>query len=181
VRDDSSVVSKKIEQLSPWVKLETKQVRMGGQNDLQVYHSIGQADYISILAVTEDGRIPIVRQFRPAVEVYTWELPAGLVEEGEAPSDTCRRELLEETGLIAKDVVPLGVWFPDTGRLGNRLHAFFVHASNPDPKFIPESGMSLEFTTSAKLKDSIRAGEFQHLLHVSLLALAELHGLILNG
>ncbi len=42
-----------------------------------------------------------MRQYRPAVERFTWELPAGLLDEGETPADAFRRELMEETGYPA--------------------------------------------------------------------------------
>ena len=68
---------------------------------VQTYHAVGQQDYVAIVARTPDGRIPIVRQYRPALETFTWELPAGLVEHDEDPAESCRRELLEETGYPA--------------------------------------------------------------------------------
>jgi hypothetical protein len=55
-----------------------------------------QQDYIAIVAALPDGRLPIVRQYRPALESFTWELPAGLVESGEDAAACCRRELMEE-------------------------------------------------------------------------------------
>ena len=74
----------------------------------QIYHAVEQADYISIVALTRDGKIPIVRQYRPAIEAFAWELPAGLVDPGEDPAEGCRRELLEETGLTARTIHRLG-------------------------------------------------------------------------
>ena len=56
----------------------------------QIYHAVGQLDYLAILARTPDGRIPLVRQYRPALEAFTWELPAGLVENGEDPARPAR-------------------------------------------------------------------------------------------
>ena len=44
----------------------------------QTYHAVEQADYIAIVAVTRGGKIAIVRQYRPALEAFAWELPAGL-------------------------------------------------------------------------------------------------------
>jgi len=55
----------------------------------QTYHAVSQQDYLAILALTPDGRIPIVRQFRPALEAFTWELPAGLLEPGEDAGAGC--------------------------------------------------------------------------------------------
>jgi ADP-ribose pyrophosphatase len=46
-----------------------------------------------------------VRQFRPALEAFSWELPAGLVDPGES-LDRARRELAEETGLAVRSIPP---------------------------------------------------------------------------
>src|SRR5215472_13148091 len=96
------------------------------------------ADYISIVALTPSGKIPIVRQYRPALEAFAWELPAGLVDPGEDPADGCRRELLEETGFTARAVHALGENSACTGRLNNRIHNFFVEAGERTRAFEPE-------------------------------------------
>ena len=52
-----------------------------------------------IVPVTEDGRVLLVRQFRPALERYTWEIPAGQKDTAEEDPALCaKRELREETG-----------------------------------------------------------------------------------
>ncbi|HET7383620.1 MAG TPA: NUDIX hydrolase [Pseudolabrys sp.] len=93
-----------------------------------------------MVARTPDGMIPIVRQFRPALESFTWELPAGMVDKGEPAAECCRRELLEETGFPARTVHALGCYAPCTARLSNRLHSFFVETvTNRRPKLVPSS------------------------------------------
>ncbi len=155
-----------------------KEVEFAPGKEVEVYHCLTQPDYVAILARTSCGLIPVVRQYRPAVEAYTWELPAGLLEEGENPEDACRRELKEETGLDAKEIAYLGCYYPDTGRLENRLHAFFVSASNPDPEFAPETGMSVHFFNGKKVRDIILSGEFRHQLHLGIFAVASLMGFV---
>ncbi len=137
---------------------------------------MAQPDYVAILAKTSNGLFPLVRQYRPAVEAYTWELAAGLLEKGESPEDACRRELREETGLHAEKVTYLGCCYPDTGRLENRLHAFFVITSEPDPGFAPEPGLSVSFVNAQTLRDLILSGEFRHQLHLGLFTLASIMG-----
>jgi 8-oxo-dGTP pyrophosphatase MutT (NUDIX family) len=110
----------------------------------QIYHAVEQADYVSIVALTDGGKSPIVRQYRPAIEAFSWELPAGMVDPGESPIDCCRRELLEETGLIARRIEQLGENSPCTGRLNNRIYSFFVEAGERIDGFKPEAGLTVK-------------------------------------
>jgi 8-oxo-dGTP pyrophosphatase MutT (NUDIX family) len=103
------------------------------------------------------------------------------VEDGEDPEETCRRELKEEAGLEAERIVRLGSCFADTGRFENRLHAFFVEASDPAPDFVPEPGIELVFVDAGTLRDYILAGRFQQQMHVGVLAQASLMGIRWEG
>ena len=67
-----------------------------------------------------------MRQYRPAVEERTLELPSGHVDPGETPIAAATRELMEETGYVADKIEEIGVIRPDTGRLSNRLWCFFA-------------------------------------------------------
>ena len=95
--------SRRTTAVSPWMSIIAREVEFSRGEKPQIYHAVEQADYISIVALTPGGKIPIVRQYRPALEAFSWELPAGLVDPGESPADACRRELLEETGLTARN------------------------------------------------------------------------------
>src|SRR5262249_18088057 len=82
---------------TPWFDLVAKSIDAG---DLPHY-SIATKDYVSIVALTAEGHLLLVRQYRPAVEQVTLELPCGHVEPGETPEEAARKELLEETGYVA--------------------------------------------------------------------------------
>ena len=166
------ILSRHETRISSWVRLVAKEVEFD-DGRIETYHMIGQNDYVAILAKTEGGLIPIVRQYRPAVEDYTYELPAGLVESGERPEETCRRELLEETGLHAQSIISMGEYWADTGRLENRLHNFFVTAPDPVLHSSTEPGMSVEFIRPDMLRQYISSGKFRHQLHIALLAIAD--------
>lgn len=171
---EARILSRREMIVSPWVRLVEKQVQFAPGEPAQVYHALALADYVTILARTPSGRFPIVRQFRPAVERYTWELPAGLLDAGEQPVETCRRELKEETGLDMLSATPIGTFFTDTGRYENRTHAFFVEASEPRSDFVPEPGLTLQYVTLPELKARIHAQEFHLQLHVSVVLQFEL-------
>lgn len=162
--------------VSPWVTVVGKEVLLPGREHPEVYHCISQANYVSILARTPSGLIPLVRQYRPAVEQFTWEFPAGLLDTGESPETACIRELQEEAGLTALRIHNLGECLPDTGRLENRMYTYFVEATEPDPAFSPEPGLELAFVNARTLADYVRTGRFRHVLHLGLLASAYCRG-----
>jgi 8-oxo-dGTP pyrophosphatase MutT (NUDIX family) len=160
------------------VSLVAREVEFSRGGRVELYHSVAQADYIAIVAARRDGKIAIVRQYRPALEAFTWELPAGLVDRGEQPIECCRRELLEETGLPALAIHPLGATFPCTGRLSNRIHSFFVEAGERIASFEPEPGMRVKLASPAEIVRLIRAGTFSSQLHIGALLLADMHGFL---
>jgi ADP-ribose pyrophosphatase len=163
--------------ISPWMDLIARDVEFARGEPIQTYHAVGHQDYLAIVALTPDGLVPIVRQYRPAVEAYTWELPAGLVEQGEDPAAAAARELLEETGYPAQSCGSLGAPAAAcTGRLSNRVHSFFIATGDKPAGFIPEPGLSVALKTPAELAAMIRAGEMVQQLHLGALMLAELGG-----
>jgi ADP-ribose pyrophosphatase len=165
--------------ISPWMDVIAREVEFAPGEPPQVYHAVGQRDYLAILARTPDGRIPIVRQYRPALETFTWELPAGLLERGEEPAAACARELLEETGYPAKAVHSLGpLAAACTGRLSNRIHSYFVEAGERIADFTPEPGIDVALKSPAELAAMIKAGDFVHQLHLGTLMLADLRNLL---
>jgi len=170
--------SRRTTKVSPWMDLIAREVEFSPGAAVQTYHAVGQADYLAIVARTPNGRIPIVRQYRPAIEAFSWELPAGLVDPGEKPEEGCRRELLEETGYPARSIHLLGTTSPCTGRLSNRIHSFFVETDERDASFEPEPGLTVRLVSPAELARMITAGEFAQQLHIGALMLAELNSFV---
>ncbi len=176
--DWPKIVNRRTTRVSTWMEIIEREVAFAPGAEHQLYHAVGQQDYLAIVARTPDDRIPIVRQYRPAVERFTWELPAGLVEKDEQPEASCRRELMEETGFPAKSVRSLGVHAPCTARLSNQIYSFFVETAERVRTWQPEAGIEVELVRPAELASLILSGEFVLQLHIGALMLAGLHGLI---
>ena len=164
--------------ISPWVDIIAREVEFSPNEPTQLYHAVGQLDYLAIVALTPDGRFPIVRQYRPALEAFTWELPAGLAELGEDHAEGCRRELLEETGYPTRAIFPLGKAAACTGRLSNRIHSYFLQTGERIENFVPEPGLTVELATPSELVGMIKSGEFIQQMHLGALMLAELRSFI---
>jgi ADP-ribose pyrophosphatase len=141
------------------------------------HYSLRTRDYVGIVAVTPDGELLLVRQFRPAVWENTLELPSGHVEPGQTPEEAARIELLEETGHEAEQFELLADFSPDTGRLANRMWCFFAGNARPtrDPAYQPEAG--IEFVRyRGTLSDLLRDRSFCSALNSAALFAAVLKG-----
>src|SRR5215212_2374580 len=109
ISDYPRILKRMTTTISPWVELIARDVVFSAESAPETYHSVRTPDYVVALAVTPDGRIPLVSQYRPALEAFTLELPAGLTDPGEDPAETASRELLEETGFPTRAIYSLAL------------------------------------------------------------------------
>ena len=79
-----------------------------------------------VLPVLDDGSIVLIRNYRFAVDEHLCELPAGMLEAGEAPALCAARELTEETGYTAGRLEKLGVFYTGPGTTDEAMHAFLA-------------------------------------------------------
>jgi ADP-ribose pyrophosphatase len=172
------IVSTETTRVSPWVTIAEKAVQFEAGETPHLYHCLRQAAYVAVLATTPGGLIAVVRQYRPCVEDFTWEFPAGTLEDGETAADAARRELREETGLQAESLVDLGCFYPDTGRLQVSSHAFFARAAALPAHRAGKAELETKFVTIAGLHDMMRTMEFRHQLHWAVYTAAVLHGVL---
>lgn len=92
---------------------------------------------VAVVALTEDGRICLVRQYRAALDRVTVEIPAGKLDPGEDPLACAERELLEETGMRARKMAFLTTLDCAVGYSDERIHIYLatglsLDRSNPD-------------------------------------------------
>jgi ADP-ribose pyrophosphatase len=170
------IASSQSTRLSPWVSLIENRVVGAPDDGGAVYHSIDTMDYVSVLAVTADGRIPVVRQFRPAVRRFTLEFPGGMRDGDEAPEACAIRELAEEVGVAVSRVRPLVTMIPESGRLGNRMWTFFAPDAVPIPGWGPETGVAHMMVSIAELHALTLGGTFDHAPHIAMLGIAVMRG-----
>jgi 8-oxo-dGTP pyrophosphatase MutT (NUDIX family) len=81
---------------------------------------------VAIVPLTDDKEVLLIRQFRPPVNGYVIEFPAGLNEKGDSLEEAARRELLEETGYYSKDMIYLAEGPLSSGASGEILTAFLA-------------------------------------------------------
>ena len=87
-----------------------------------------------VVPLLDDGRVVLIRQYRPIVAAEIWELPAGTIETGESPEACARRELVEEAGYEAGRLEPLGEALSDPGLTDERIFLFVARDLRPVPR-----------------------------------------------
>lgn len=124
------------------------------------------------------GCVGLVRQYRPALDRDLWELPRGGAESASSRQEA-RRELAEETGALAVDLVSLGVLHPDSGLLESQVELFFAEL-DPDVPFSAVAEVSaVRWVPVPELLASVADGTLTDAFTVAAVSRAHLRGLLL--
>jgi len=149
-----------------WINLVEKHISFPNAEE-QYYYSLSLPHYVCIIATTKEGKFPLVRQYRPAVEKITWEFPSGIMEENENPVSCAGRELLEETGYSSSKTIAIGRWMTDVGRLQNNLFGFHCPDCVPSDGRLMNEGIEVCTVSRSELEMLIATNEFNFALHLA--------------
>lgn len=103
------------------VAVEKHRMPDGRQANFEIIRHPGGAAVLPVLA---DGRVLLIRQFRPAIGKMIYEIPAGRLEPGESARECAGRELIEEVGYAAAQLHPLGGFWSTPGFCDEYIHLF---------------------------------------------------------
>lgn len=98
----------------------------GTVREWESFERVNCKGIVAIVPVTDDKEVLLIRQFRPPVNGYVIEFPAGLSEKEDRLEEAARRELLEETGYAARDMTYLTEGPLSSGASGEILTAFLA-------------------------------------------------------
>ncbi len=82
----------------PWLTVRRDCVELPDGRQNPEFYVLEYPDWVNVIAITEDGKFVMERQYRHGLGKTCFEIPAGVIEEGEDPLDAAKRELMEETG-----------------------------------------------------------------------------------
>ncbi len=134
---------------------------------------IDTPDWVNVIAVTEQDRLVLVRQFRHGSEKVSLEIPGGLIDPHETdPAQAAARELREETGYEAANIELLGVMNPNPALFTNRCSVFLATGCRRVGDLAMDPGEDIEVVTvpTGELDSLIRRGEIEHALVLAAIA-----------
>lgn len=130
---------------------------------------------VAIVPLKEDGKVVMVRQYRIAVDEELLEIPAGLMDPGEEPLETAKRELKEETGYTAEKWTHMTEFYPTAGFCNEYIHIFLAEGLTPgETSFDETENIEMEDYSIEELLEMIKTGEVHDGKTVAGIALAKL-------
>lgn len=109
-----------------WIDLRADTCIDGRGRTITPYYVLDPSDWITVLALDEDGLAIAVEEYRHGAGIVAIGLVGGAVDDGENPKDAALRELREETGYVAAELIDLGSTWANWGNHTNRSHHFLA-------------------------------------------------------
>jgi len=126
--------------------------------------------WVNVVALTDEGRAVLVRQFRHGTRETTLEIPGGAVDpDDRSPLAAAKRELREETGYVARRWTKLGVVEPNPAIQTNSCWTYLAEGARPAGEADPDEGEELEvvLVPARRLASLARSGVIRHALVIA--------------
>jgi 8-oxo-dGTP pyrophosphatase MutT (NUDIX family) len=131
------------------------------------FYVLEAPDWINIIPVTPEGNVVFIHQFRHGTERVTLEVPGGMVDDTDSdPGDGARREMLEETGYDAEQIIHIGSVEPNPAFLDNQCHTYLALNAHwvQTPEFDGAEDIVVEEIPLTAVSQLITSGKITHAL-----------------
>jgi ADP-ribose pyrophosphatase len=141
---------------------------------------IDPPDWVNVVALTADGEVVLVEQWRHGTREVTLEVPGGMVDSGEDLEAAARRELLEETGYAAEHLERLGTVEPNPAIQSNRCTTFLARDCRlvAQTRFDTTEECVLRLVQAQDVGRLVREGVISHAIVLAALSHAWVRGLL---
>ncbi len=159
----------------PWLSIREEACRTASGHPIDPFFVLEYPDWINVVAITDDDRVPVVRQYRHGVGRQVLEIPSGVIDRRDrSPEAAARRELLEETGFEARRWHRVAELSANPSTHANTTFCFLATGARrvAEPRLDPGEELELELLPLAELLERARRGELLQSLHVAGLSLA---------
>jgi 8-oxo-dGTP pyrophosphatase MutT (NUDIX family) len=146
---------------TPIFKLKEKTAICLRSNAQSQFYTLEYPNWVTVIAITPDDKIVLIKQFRHGTEHIEIETPAGLIDEGETPLEAAPRELLEETGYTGDAPISIGSVCPNPALQFNVCHTILIKNAKKTNTINLEATEDIEtFTLSlSELEDYIKTSK----------------------
>lgn len=156
-----------------WLRVAEHDMETPNGRRIADYYLVKRPDFVMIVAETR-GKVLLVKEYRPGTGKVYLGFPAGMLEAGESPEETAKRELLEETGFQALSARLLGKLDESPGFLHSSAYVVLVTCTDRPVERTRDGEVDEVFLVEwEEALQKIRSGEIQELQSVAAFFLAE--------
>jgi ADP-ribose pyrophosphatase len=145
---------------SPYMRLRADELELPDGTIVPDYYVRESFGFVTILALTADRQVILVRQYRYGADSIHLELPAGMLSDGEAPRECALRELAEETGYEVARCEPAAIYLPEPVRSTARAYVYvgFDARKTRDPQLDATEHLEVELASLPRLREMLANG-----------------------
>jgi len=153
-----------------WFTVRKDKCETPGGKIVDPYYVFEFPTWVTALAISEDNKVIMVRQYRHAIEDICLELPGGCVDNTDKTlQDSVARELLEETGYSFSNYSYLGKISPNPSTNNNWMHMFLATGGIKikEQELDQNEEIDVELYSMDELKDLLRKNKIVQAMHVT--------------
>jgi 8-oxo-dGTP pyrophosphatase MutT (NUDIX family) len=161
---------------SKWFPLFVHKVRLPDGKVIEDYYVSRLGDVAMVVAITPERELVLARQYKHGVQEVILELPAGRVGK-RTPREAARKELQEETGIVADELISIGQVYVAPPKDSTVTHGFLLKGARVQKgqAFDDTEDIELVFVPVRKLDQKIKSGEIRASDTIALITLARLN------
>lgn len=162
-----------------WMRLRADACETPSGQRIDPYYVLDYPDWVCVVAITPEGELVLVRQYRHGAGEVLLECVAGAIDPDDAdPAAAAARELMEETGHDCARMIPLGALYANPSMQANRMHSFLALDARPVGRQqleAGEEGLTVERLPLASVLAGLGQGLIGQSMHVAAILLAVQH------
>ena len=146
-----------------------------GDGEKADFFLINNPDWVNVIGVTKEKQAIFIEQYRPGSESMIFEIPGGMIDEGEDPEATVRRELEEETGYKPNRLIKVGCSYPNPAQQGNKLYSYLALDCERSGRtnFDEHESMVTKLVPLQQIAELVHNGVITHSLAITAIYYAE--------
>jgi ADP-ribose pyrophosphatase len=153
----------------PWATLRVDNCELPDGRIANEYYVLEYPNWANAVAITEDGQMIMVRQYRHSGDITSIEIPGGVIEDGEEPIKAVERELLEETGYAFEKFELVSTVYPNPATSNNICFCYLATGGKKvqEQSLDANEDISVELYSIQEIKEMLLDNKIPQSLHAT--------------
>ncbi len=153
----------------PWATLRVDECELPDGRIASEYYVLEYPNWVNVVAITEDEKVVMVKQYRHSGDIVSIEIPGGVIDGDEEPVAAAKRELLEETGYAFENFELVSTIYPNPATSNNVTYAYLATGGKKvqEQDLDEHEDIEIEFYSIEEVKEMLLKNEIPQALHVT--------------